>query len=163
MAIREHSRQIKDARDKQDMELDLYNHQKPEQPFADGMPKGMAGDVSIIDPAPLPVPAIRGNANDEMGFYRDQKIRYFPEDEDTSEDEMDDGKVGRRYIGMKDQKKRLWTEITKDLVVRDAIERTGYEYEETDFFYYIFSYLHYVCSPSINMSRLPTNQNGYVG
>jgi hypothetical protein len=34
-----------------------------------------------------------------------------------------------------------WTEITKDLVVREAIERLGYEFEETRTFYYIFSYL----------------------
>jgi len=36
----------------------------------------------------------------------------------------------------------LWTEITKDLVSREAIEYCGYPYEETEFFYYIFEYLH---------------------
>lgn len=36
----------------------------------------------------------------------------------------------------------LWTEITKDLVTREAIEYCGYQYEETEFFYYIFEYLH---------------------
>jgi len=36
----------------------------------------------------------------------------------------------------------LWTEITKDLVTREAIEYCGYAYEETEFFYYIFEYLH---------------------
>lgn len=36
----------------------------------------------------------------------------------------------------------LWTEITKDLVTREAIEYCGYPYEETEFFYYIFEYLH---------------------
>ncbi|KAL4925748.1 uncharacterized protein BDV17DRAFT_178097 [Aspergillus undulatus] len=51
------------------------------------------------------------------------------------------GKVGSRYIGIKDRHERLWTEITKDLVVREAIERAGYEYEEMDSVYYIFSYL----------------------
>jgi hypothetical protein len=35
----------------------------------------------------------------------------------------------------------LWTEITKDLITREAIEELGYPYEETDFFYYIFEYL----------------------
>lgn len=35
----------------------------------------------------------------------------------------------------------LWTEITKDLVTREAIEDLEYAYEETDFFYYIFEYL----------------------
>lgn len=134
------------------MELDLYSHRKPEPAFADGVPKGMPGDVSFVDPAPMPVPAMRGSVPDDIifGLGRnggDQRIRYFPEEDDSSEEEMDDGKVGRRYIGMKEQRKRLWTEITKDLVVREAIERAGYEYEETDYFYYIFSYLHYVRPP----------------
>lgn len=37
----------------------------------------------------------------------------------------------------------MWTEITKDLVTREAIERMGYEYEETEWFYYVMEYLHY--------------------
>jgi hypothetical protein len=37
----------------------------------------------------------------------------------------------------------LWTEITKDLVVREAIEQLGYDFEETEFFYYIIQYLRY--------------------
>lgn len=38
----------------------------------------------------------------------------------------------------------LWTEITKDLVAREAIEELGYDFEETEFFYYIIQYLRYV-------------------
>ncbi|KAE8146462.1 hypothetical protein BDV25DRAFT_49718 [Aspergillus avenaceus] len=53
------------------------------------------------------------------------------------------GKVARRYIGMKSQRDGLWTEITKDLVVKEAIERSGYEYEETITSYYVFSYLQF--------------------
>ncbi|KAI0600646.1 hypothetical protein F4775DRAFT_544831 [Biscogniauxia sp. FL1348] len=37
----------------------------------------------------------------------------------------------------------MWTEITKDLVVREAIERLGYEYEETEWFFYVMQYLRY--------------------
>lgn len=37
-----------------------------------------------------------------------------------------------------------WTEITKDLVCREAIEQLGYEYEETEYFYYIVEYLSHV-------------------
>ncbi|TAQ83105.1 hypothetical protein B7494_g8570 [Chlorociboria aeruginascens] len=37
----------------------------------------------------------------------------------------------------------LWTEITKDLVVREAIEQMGYDFEETEFFYYVIQYLGY--------------------
>ncbi|OKL61238.1 hypothetical protein UA08_03849 [Talaromyces atroroseus] len=51
--------------------------------------------------------------------------------------------VGRRYTGVRDKRDRRWTEIAKDLVVREAIERMGYEFEESDHFYYVFEYLRY--------------------
>lgn len=42
---------------------------------------------------------------------------------------------------------RMWTEVTKDLVIKEAIEEQGYEYEETDGHFYIIEYLRYVsCS-----------------
>ena len=37
-----------------------------------------------------------------------------------------------------------WTEITKDLILREAIEELGYQYEETEFFFYVMQYLRYV-------------------
>ncbi|KAG8625102.1 hypothetical protein KVT40_006853 [Elsinoe batatas] len=37
----------------------------------------------------------------------------------------------------------MWTEVTKDLVVKEAIERQGYDYEETDKFFYVIEYLKY--------------------
>ena len=44
----------------------------------------------------------------------------------------------------KDPKEGMWTEITKDLVVKEAIVKMGYEFEETDEFYYILQHLRYV-------------------
>lgn len=44
--------------------------------------------------------------------------------------------------------KDMWTEVTKDLVVKDAIEALGYEYEETDAFFYVMEYLRYVSCPT---------------
>lgn len=38
----------------------------------------------------------------------------------------------------------MWTEVTKDLVVREAIEELGYDYEETEQFFYVMQYLKYV-------------------
>lgn len=53
-----------------------------------------------------------------------------------------------RRVGMPRPSKKaepgLWTEITKDLVTREAIEELGYDFEETEFFYYIIQYLRYV-------------------
>ena len=54
-------------------------------------------------------------------------------------------RVGQQVMDIKDERDSRWTEITKNLVVREAIERMGYEYEETRMFYYIFSYLEPVC------------------
>lgn len=38
----------------------------------------------------------------------------------------------------------MWTEITKDLVIREAIDKCGYTCEETEYFFYVMEYLAYV-------------------
>jgi hypothetical protein len=38
----------------------------------------------------------------------------------------------------------MWTEVAKDLVIKEAIEEKGYEYDETDAFFYVMEYLQYV-------------------
>lgn len=38
----------------------------------------------------------------------------------------------------------MWTEITKDLVSKEAIEYAGFRYEETGEFFYVMEYLRYV-------------------
>jgi hypothetical protein len=52
------------------------------------------------------------------------------------------------------RRQEMWTEITKDLVVREAIEEVGYEFEETEFFFYIMTYLQYVSLSSLK--SMPT-------
>lgn len=39
---------------------------------------------------------------------------------------------------------KMWTEVTKDLVIKEAIDEMGYECEETDEHFYIIEYLKYV-------------------
>jgi hypothetical protein len=76
--------------------------------------------------------------------------RIHIDDERTGKHDIaEEGRIGRRYAGVKDKRDRMWTEITKDLVVREALERSGYEFEETDLYYYVFEYLRYVsqCFP----------------
>jgi hypothetical protein len=60
-------------------------------------------------------------------------------------EETSDRRVGMPRPPPKQRMGDLWTEITKDLVVEDAIKELGYDYEETEFFYYIIQYLRYVC------------------
>ncbi|ORY60559.1 uncharacterized protein BCR38DRAFT_411708 [Pseudomassariella vexata] len=41
------------------------------------------------------------------------------------------------------KQQEMWTEITKDLVIREAIDQLGYEFEETEYFFYVMQYLRY--------------------
>ncbi|KAK3335426.1 hypothetical protein B0T19DRAFT_7873 [Cercophora scortea] len=67
------------------------------------------------------------------------------------EREIDIEKVTDRRISIRDsgraspapRRNEMWTEITKDLVTREAIDELGYEYEETEWFFYIMQYLRY--------------------
>ncbi|CAG8975022.1 hypothetical protein HYALB_00012190 [Hymenoscyphus albidus] len=63
--------------------------------------------------------------------------REYERIEETSSD---------RRVGMprpSPKNRDLWTEITKDLVVEEAIRKLGYSFEETEYFYYIIEYLRY--------------------
>ncbi|KAL2849223.1 hypothetical protein BJY01DRAFT_245990 [Aspergillus pseudoustus] len=128
-------------------EDDFYRRREPRQssyssPSSDTMdgwaiiqaPKMKHTEKELID--------IREEARPPKQKHRRPKLAEKDERELEINNNSPHGKVGRRYIGVKDSKERLWTEITKDLVVKEAIERAGYEYEEMDSFYYIFSNLH---------------------
>jgi hypothetical protein len=56
------------------------------------------------------------------------------------------GDAGQFGVGppVRERARDMWTEITKDLVLREAVERRGYEFEETDDFFYVMEYLRYV-------------------
>ncbi|KAE8377208.1 hypothetical protein BDV26DRAFT_264126 [Aspergillus bertholletiae] len=119
-----------------------------ERSIRETTPKVTGDDWAIISAAPK---AERETLLDEISHgsrepsLKDKKPKFTVSEERHSESDPDfaRGKVGRRYIGMKDQRNGLWTEITKDLVVKEAIERSGYEYEETVSSYYVFSYLQF--------------------
>ena len=53
----------------------------------------------------------------------------------------------KKYVGVRPKTDNMWTEITKDLVIKEAIEGYGYDFEETEFFFYVMEYLRYVCYP----------------
>ncbi|CAI7625498.1 unnamed protein product [Penicillium glandicola] len=59
----------------------------------------------------------------------------------ASVDEAEMGRVAQKVMDPKETRNDRWTEIAKRLIVREAIEQMGFEYEETRTSYYIFSYL----------------------
>jgi len=96
-----------------------------------------------------PAPSVRTRGQsvdirDEVDYRRDWAVRSYKAPEPEPEPELEPPTIGPRYGRRQDPRDGLWTEVTKDLVVREAIEEMGYEYEESDDFYYIFKYMGYV-------------------
>ena len=57
---------------------------------------------------------------------------------------IDHSDKGKRSKAQKSNQDRVWTEVTKDLVSEEAIKEVGYDFEETEEFYYVMEYLRYV-------------------
>lgn len=110
-----------------------------------------------------------GGGAQEISWKRydgDRRAQFYPDGEDEGyttdpqrpaprpmrqpEPEPEPPTIGPRYGARRDPKDGLWTEITKDLVVKEAIKEMGYEYEETDDYYYIFKYMQYVSAPLLD-------------
>ncbi|EAW12726.1 uncharacterized protein ACLA_011530 [Aspergillus clavatus NRRL 1] len=131
-----------------DEEIQAFEEEHYTRRDLKGPPLKNVPKVSIEDKAIVLVGAEDNSRSDQDGRRRQQpaqRSRSITGPERLSDENVNrkHGQIGRRYIGTKEKRDRLWTEITKDLVVREAIERAGYEFEETESFYYIFSYLQY--------------------
>lgn len=84
---------------------------------------------------------------DEERFERERTREYELQLRDSKRREsrvkdLDTRDPGRRFVAEKEDV--MWTEITKDLVIKEAIEEMGYDYEETEYFFYVMVYLRYV-------------------
>jgi hypothetical protein len=80
----------------------------------------------------------------ERGWEKERDREREP---DTLDITINERRVSRPQPQPRNRYGGMWTEITKDLVVREAIEQLGYDYEETEYFFYVFRYLKYVSPP----------------
>ncbi|KAL8806929.1 MAG: hypothetical protein Q9182_001058 [Xanthomendoza sp. 2 TL-2023] len=146
------------SRDELDIaeEADYYNSRAAERSYLGEGYNGANRDWAIVDVPPgtkrVQMEGI-GGAREEITWQRYNGVRrskFVAEEEEyrgggelMAPREVERMEQGRRYVGEKDKKEKMWTEITKDLVTEDAIKFLGYDYEETEFFYYIMTYLKY--------------------
>ncbi|PYH48742.1 uncharacterized protein BP01DRAFT_353052 [Aspergillus saccharolyticus JOP 1030-1] len=93
-------------------------------------------ELELVGPAPRAKHDRTAPDHDALRYPERSPLNYSDDDSGRQF-----GRIGRRYVGVKDRRERLWTEITRDLVVKEALERAGYEYEETETSYFIFTYL----------------------
>jgi hypothetical protein len=159
-------RDPRDSRDIQE-EAEYYNQRALERSYPGEGYHGSTRDWAIVD-VPPGTRRVRmdgaGGGAQEITWQRYNGVRrskFMPDGSDEGYGSevgrpapapTAGGEIGRRYGGAKDPKDGLWTEITKDLVVKEAITEAGYEFEETDDFFYVIAYLKYV---SLLSSQLP--------
>jgi hypothetical protein len=135
-------------------EADYYARRTADRAYIGEAYNGATRDWAIVD-VPPGTERVRmdgvGGASQEITWQKYNGVRrsrFIPERDTLSVyEEVSDRRVGRprRYGDM-------WTEITKDLVTREAIEELGYDFEETEYFFYVIEYLRYV-SQSIRGRR----------
>lgn len=145
-------------------EADYYNQRAVDRSYIGEGYNGATKDWAIVDVPPgtkrVQLEGV-GGASQEVTWQRYNGVRrseFHVEDEvygggvgevarhEPPEDTRD---RGRRFVAQKPKSDMMWTEITKDLVVKEAIEQRGYDYEETEYFFYVMEYLRYVCLSNI--------------
>ncbi|QIW94763.1 hypothetical protein AMS68_000281 [Peltaster fructicola] len=108
----------------QEITWQRYNGERTSKFYADG--RGYEQDYERRAPAPIPAPPV-GRGEEKIEETRIERRTTIEE----------------RPLERPKTKDRMWTEVTKDLVIKEAIEESGYEYEENDEFYYVMEYLRY--------------------
>ncbi|XXH03120.1 hypothetical protein Hte_009513 [Hypoxylon texense] len=107
--------------------------------------------VSVVEslppPAPVPIREREPSRDRERLSIQVYDSRDKSRDREVEVEEIQDRRIsirdGDRGAPPPRKRNEMWTEITKDLVTREAIERMGYEYEETEWFFYVMQYLRY--------------------
>ena len=131
-------------------EADYYNRRVSDRAYMGEAYNGATKDWAIVDVPPgtkrVTMDGV-GGGSQEVTWQRYNGVRRskFLTEGDGYGQEISDR--GRRYVGIKSNQDNMWTEITKDLVVKEAIEQLGYDFEETEYFYYVIEFLRYVRPP----------------
>ena len=134
-------------------EAEYYNRKAAERAYIGEAYNGATRDWAIVD-VPPGTNRVRmdgvGGGSQEITWQRYNGVRrskFITEDEEFTSD------FGRAAPA-KPKSADMWTEITKDLVMKEAIETMGFDYEETDYFFYVMEYLRYVSFPNFQLPRM---------
>lgn len=116
----------------------------------------------------LVAPPARRRSPSRSGYERDfvaREVDYStrrpavssPTQARGGEERVEETRIDVRRTTIDDRaarvKDRMWTEVAKDLVIKEAIVESGYDYEETEEFYYVMEYLRYVRLATLSMSN----------
>lgn len=146
--------------DDMEAEADYYNRRALERGYPGEAYNGATRDWAIVD-VPPGTERVRmdgaGGGSQEITWQRYNGVRRSkflagerefdsPFGLPAPPEPVEDRRLivpPRAEIG-RTKKSDMWTEITKDLVSKEAIEYMRYDYEETEYFFYVMEYLRYV-------------------
>ncbi|KAK5019370.1 hypothetical protein LTR16_000635 [Cryomyces antarcticus] len=135
------------TRDDIEDEAEYYARKAAERAYIGEAYNGATKDWAIVD-VPPGTNRVQmdgaGGGSQEVTWQRYNGVRRskFRAGDEVWASDYSGGRtkeVGR----LKTRSDDMWTEITKDLVVREAIEQLGYSCEETEYFFYVIEYLRY--------------------
>lgn len=109
------------------------------------------------DGAPAPAPRAPSPSRDrerDRDRDRGRPELVYEREREIDIDRTIDRRMTRSTAPPGPPPKEMWTEITKDLVIKEAIEEMGYEYEETDMFFYVMKYLRYVSTAQFRSTQI---------
>ena len=129
-------------------EAEYYNRKALERGYPGEAYNGATRDWGLVD-VPPGTERVRmdgaGGGAQEISWQRyngDRRSKFIS---GGREFDTGFGEGSGRQVGPPRRDNRdMWTEVTKDLVIKEAVEALGYEYEETEKFFYVMEYLKYV-------------------
>ncbi|EKG15208.1 hypothetical protein MPH_07655 [Macrophomina phaseolina MS6] len=131
-------------------EAEYYNRKAMERAYIGEAHNGATKDWAIVDVPPgtnrVKMEGV-GGGSQEVTWQRYNGVRRSKFIADDREYASDWGAPAHApppiHAPPKHKPADMWTEITKDLVIKEAIDVMGYDYEETDYFFYVMDYLRY--------------------
>jgi hypothetical protein len=143
-------------------EAEFYNRKALERAYPGEAYNGATKDWAIVD-VPPGTERVKmegaGGGSQEISWQRYNGVRRS---KFLTGDREFDSPFGapappvedrRIVVPPKQRPADMWTEITKDLVLKEAVDEMGYDYEETEYFFYVMEYLRYVSRLALPFTR----------
>jgi len=143
-------------------EAEYYNRKALERGYMGEAHNGATRDWGLVDVPPgtrrVQMDGLGGGRQDItwQQYNGSRRSKFYTADEEFVTDFGPGGPAPERKEEKRKVTKDMWTEVTKDLVIKEAIEEMGYQYEDSEHFFYVMEYLKYVRLPQ--SSQPPTNK-----
>lgn len=138
--------------DEIEAEAEYYNRKALERGYPGEAYNGATRDWALVD-VPPGTERVRmqgaGGGAQEISWQRyngTRRSKFVTGDREIDSPYGAPAPVDDRRVAIppKQVPRDMWTEITKDLVLKEAVDEMGYQYEETAEFFYVMEYLRYV-------------------